>query len=91
MNISFVNNQALGMAVGTSFGCAKGDPCEDIQVINTTIANAGKRKPWGCEFVKSFRVEGNHPGGLEECMANSMNQTQLRARGSSRNIPTSVY
>ena len=91
-NISFINNQALGMAVGASFGCARGDPCEDIQVINTTIVNAGKRDPWGCDFIKSFQVKGNSPGGLEECMANSMNQTQLGGRvSSSRNSATSLY
>ena len=91
-NISFVNNQALGMAVGASFGCAKGDPCENIQIINTTIANAGSQNPWGCEFVKSFQVKGNRPGGLRECMANSMNQSRVKQRGSSRyNIDASIY
>lgn len=72
-NITFVNNRALGSAVGANFACAEGDACEGIRVINNTVLDAGGRNPWGCHFVRSFEVSGNSPPGLEECMQNSMN------------------
>jgi hypothetical protein len=76
-NISFVRNRAMGMATGASFECFRKDACEEITVINNTVEHVaeGSPSPWACHYVKSYRVAGNFPPGLEECMANSMNET----------------
>lgn len=74
-NISFVRNRAMGMATGASFECFRKDACQDIIVINNTVKNAKSSSPWSCHFIKSYKVSGNQPSGLEECMANSMNET----------------
>jgi polygalacturonase len=76
-NISFVRNRAMGMATGASFECFRKDACEEITVINNTVEHVaeGSPSPWACRYVKSYRVAGNFPPGLEECMANSMNET----------------
>jgi polygalacturonase len=79
-NIVFQNNQALGEAIGANFNCSKQDPCHEIRVVNKTIAKAAAMdpnntiiNPWSCHYIDSYQVEGNTPGGLEECMAASMN------------------
>jgi hypothetical protein len=74
-NISFLRNRAMGMATGASFECFRKDACQNISVINNTMKNAKGQSPWSCHFIKSFRVSGNVPTGLENCMATSMNDT----------------
>ncbi|CAB9531756.1 Probable polygalacturonase [Seminavis robusta] len=76
-NIVFSNNLAVGQAMGAGFNCDKLDPCHNITVVNNTIVKAqqNNHNPWGCKFIESFNVHNNTPGGLEECMARSMNQT----------------
>ena len=75
-NISFLRNRAMGRAKRATFDCSVHDSCHEIIAINNTVENA-ETSPWDCHFVQSYRVSGNMPEGLEECMANSMNQTDL--------------
>jgi len=79
-NISFINNHALGRAVGVTFECAENDVCENFVVINNTVAAAkADQDIWNCRFIKTFTVSGNTPAGLERCMEQSMNQTAVAA------------
>mmetsp|Transcript_9824 Transcript_9824/g.13888 ORF Transcript_9824/g.13888 Transcript_9824/m.13888 type:complete len:143 (+) Transcript_9824:1-429(+) len=74
-DISFVNNRALGGAVGANWHCSAEDACEQITVINNTVRNS--RNPWSCSYIRTFNVSGNSPPGLENCMQNSMNPQAL--------------
>lgn len=77
-DIYFRNNQALGTATSAQFSCDALDPCREIHVINNTIVDASNNhyNPWGCDYIQSYHVRDNVPGGLEDCMANSMNRTK---------------
>merc|ERR1719436_96353 len=70
-NVSWVGN--VGHS-GASWGCSVNDTCKDITVINNTAIGAGLN-PWHCKFVETFKVSGNTPDGLPDCMKNSMNRT----------------
>jgi polygalacturonase len=91
--IVFSNNVALGTATAAIFHCDAQDPCHEIHVINNTIVNVEDEttNPWGCQYIQSYHVQGNRPGGLEECMERSMNGTrgvtrwERRSKGSSKN------
>ena len=72
-NVSFENNRAVGAGVGASWVCSANDACDQITVINNTVLHAAH--PWSCHYVKSYRVAGNAPVGLDECMATSMNRS----------------
>ena len=81
-NITFRNNVVVGQARHAGFECSPFDYCHNITVVNNTIWNVLKGNkmtddttPWSCAFIDSYVVHGNYPNGLEECMANSMNQT----------------
>jgi polygalacturonase len=77
-NIFFRYNRALGAATSAQFHCSALDPCYEIHVLNNTILNA--TNPWECQHIQSYHVQDNVPGGLEECMANSMNGTAMERR-----------
>ena len=77
-NVSFIDNHALGRAVGATFDCAENDACEGFVVINNTVAAARvdhNVRVWNCHNIKTFSVSGNTPPGLDKCMEQSMNQT----------------
>ena len=82
-NISFIGNRAIGGATGATWTCSVKDACEDLTVINNTIAGVrGGQNPFSCAFIQSFDVHGNVPGGfLEECMERSMNRSDTGALG----------
>jgi polygalacturonase len=87
-NIFFRNNRAVGAATSAQFHCNALDPCHEIHVINNTILKV--TNPWGCQYIQSYHARDNVPGGLEECMANSMNRTVKEGR-STTNPPKQLW
>ena len=72
-NVTFRGNRALGAATGVAFVCSVHDVCENITVEDNVVESASPgADPWHCEFVDTFTVSGNSPGGLAACMKNSI-------------------
>lgn len=75
-NISIIGNSGLGLATGVTFGCSQYLPCKDILVKDNWILH-GTNDSYHCSFVDSYREENNSPGGLGDCLYDSINHTDL--------------
>jgi polygalacturonase len=77
-DVLFDANEVLGLADGATFECSYYDACREITVTNNIFHNtAAGSDPWTCKYITDYTVYDNFPGGLEECMAQSMNDTAL--------------
>eukprot|EP00980_Cylindrotheca_fusiformis_P012847 scaffold3170_cov128-Cylindrotheca_fusiformis.AAC.7 len=70
-NVSILGNSAIGMAHAMTLGCSKYMPCQEITIQDNWIDSSPTSDIYHCSNITSYKVEGNSPLGLEECMRNS--------------------
>jgi polygalacturonase len=76
-NISVRSNSGLGSAVAMKFGCSKYMQCEQVYVADNWILH-GQPSNYHCSYVDTYLVEHNNvPSGLNKCMYESMNRTEV--------------
>jgi Glycosyl hydrolases family 28 len=79
-NVAFLSNTARGSATSAVFVCSKYEACHNITIVDNQISvpPSHEHNPWDCHFISDdYIVANNIPPGLEECLANSMNNFTL--------------